>query len=102
FNFDVPHHSDDYVHRIGRTGRAGRTGTAISIVAPIDKKSVAAIEKLIGQSIPWMGAPAAEGEDILIADGGGRSRRNGRGRERGRKEADRRPARGKSGQPVEN
>ncbi|MGY3452788.1 DEAD/DEAH box helicase [Bradyrhizobium sp. USDA 4353] len=52
FNFDVPHHSDDYVHRIGRTGRAGRTGTAISIVAPADQKSVVAIEKLIGQSIP--------------------------------------------------
>jgi superfamily II DNA/RNA helicase len=52
FNFDVPHHADDYVHRIGRTGRAGRTGTAISIVTPLDQKSMAAIEKLIGQSIP--------------------------------------------------
>src|ERR1700745_423757 len=52
FNFDVPHHPDDYVHRVGRTGRAGRSGMAISIVAPIDQKSVAAIEKLIGQSIP--------------------------------------------------
>jgi superfamily II DNA/RNA helicase len=52
FNFDVPHHADDYVHRIGRTGRAGRAGTAISIVAPLDHKSVAAIEKLIGQAIP--------------------------------------------------
>ncbi len=52
FNFDVPHHADDYVHRIGRTGRAGRTGTAISIVAPLDHKSIAAIEKLIGQTIP--------------------------------------------------
>ena len=59
FNFDVPHHSDDYVHRIGRTGRAGRAGTAISIVAPIDKKLVASIEKLIGRSIPWMGKPTA-------------------------------------------
>ena len=52
FNFDVPHHADDYVHRIGRTGRAGRAGTAISIVTPLDHKSMAAIEKLIGQSIP--------------------------------------------------
>jgi superfamily II DNA/RNA helicase len=52
FNFDVPHHADDYVHRIGRTGRAGRAGTAISIVTSLDHKSVAAIEKLIGQSIP--------------------------------------------------
>ena len=52
FNFDVPHHADDYVHRIGRTGRAGRAGTAISIVTPLDQKSIVAIEKLIGQSIP--------------------------------------------------
>ncbi|MGO8911233.1 MAG: DEAD/DEAH box helicase [Bradyrhizobium sp.] len=52
FNFDVPHHADDYVHRIGRTGRAGRTGTAISIVTPLDQKSIVAIEKLIGQGIP--------------------------------------------------
>ncbi|MFX5972631.1 hypothetical protein ABTE98_19935, partial [Acinetobacter baumannii] len=48
----VPHHPDDYVHRIGRTGRAGRTGTAISIVSSLDAKSMAAIEKLIGQQIP--------------------------------------------------
>ena len=58
FNFDVPHHPDDYVHRIGRTGRAGLSGTAITIVAPIDSKAVAAIERLIGQTIPWMGEPA--------------------------------------------
>jgi superfamily II DNA/RNA helicase len=57
FNFDVPHHADDYVHRIGRTGRAGLTGTAITIVSPADSKSVDAIEKLIGQSIAWADAP---------------------------------------------
>ena len=66
FNFDVPHHPDDYVHRIGRTGRAGRLGTAISIVSPADQKSLAAIEKLIGQPIPKMdGAPEAS----VAADG---------------------------------
>ena len=58
FNFDVPHHPDDYVHRIGRTGRAGLTGTAITLVAPIDGKSVTAIEKLMGMPIPQMGEPA--------------------------------------------
>ena len=64
FNFDVPHHPDDYVHRIGRTGRAGKSGTAITIVAPgPDKKAVAAIERLTGQTIPWAGAPAAEASD---------------------------------------
>src|SRR5467141_4037945 len=64
FNFDVPHHADDYVHRIGRTGRAGLTGTAITVVAPSDQKSVAIIEKLIGQTIPWMsGEPRASVDD---------------------------------------
>ena len=58
FNFDVPHHPDDYVHRIGRTGRAGRSGAALTIVAPHEGKAVAAIEKLIGQSIAWSGTPA--------------------------------------------
>jgi superfamily II DNA/RNA helicase len=55
YNFDVPYHPDDYVHRIGRTGRAGRSGTAITIVAGAnDTKAVAAIEKLIGQPIAIM------------------------------------------------
>jgi superfamily II DNA/RNA helicase len=63
FNFDVPHHADDYVHRIGRTGRAGRSGTAITVVSPADKKSVAAIEKLIGQTIGWMSEPPAAAAD---------------------------------------
>jgi superfamily II DNA/RNA helicase len=55
FNFDVPHHPDDYVHRIGRTARAGRSGTAITIVGPQDRKAVAAIEQLTGQTIAWIG-----------------------------------------------
>jgi superfamily II DNA/RNA helicase len=59
YNFDVPMHPDDYVHRIGRTGRAGRTGTAITIVAGTnDAKAVAAIEKLTGSTIPFMNGGA--------------------------------------------
>ncbi|HEX5507976.1 MAG TPA: DEAD/DEAH box helicase [Pseudolabrys sp.] len=54
FNFDVPHHPDDYVHRIGRTGRAGKSGIAVTIVAPIDRRAVDTIERLIGQTIPWI------------------------------------------------
>jgi superfamily II DNA/RNA helicase len=51
FNFDVPSHAEDYVHRIGRTGRAGRSGEAITIATGADRKYIAAIEKLIGQDI---------------------------------------------------
>ncbi len=56
FNFDVPSHAEDYVHRIGRTGRAGRSGTAITLVAPADKKYLDAIEKLIQIKIDWAGS----------------------------------------------
>src|ERR1700730_3562268 len=63
FNFDVPHHPDDYVHRVGRTGRAGKSGVAISIVAPADQKAGVAIEKLPGQSIPWSSAPSQASQD---------------------------------------
>ena len=78
FNFDVPHHADDYVHRIGRTGRAGRAGTAISIVTPLDQKSIAAIEKLIGQTIPRVeGTPSLRRRDGAGGVAGGEA--NGRG-----------------------
>jgi len=93
FNFDVPHHADDYVHRIGRTGRAGRAGTAISIVTSPDQKSLAAIEKLIGQAIP-----VAEGSPEPLPEGTAapheheqRSRENGRKDSRG----GRKPRRGR-------
>ena len=46
-NYDVPHHAEDYVHRIGRTGRAGRTGHSFTLVAPGDDRSLQAIERLI-------------------------------------------------------
>jgi superfamily II DNA/RNA helicase len=59
-NYDVPHHAEDYVHRIGRTGRAGRTGHAITLVAPSDQKALAAIEQLIGEAVRWDGPKAAE------------------------------------------
>jgi superfamily II DNA/RNA helicase len=52
FNFDVPMHAEDYVHRIGRTGRAGLPGRAFTIAAPEDGKYVAAINALIGREIP--------------------------------------------------
>jgi superfamily II DNA/RNA helicase len=52
FNFDVPVGSDDYVHRIGRTGRAGMTGRAWMIATRDESKQLQAIEKLIKKTIP--------------------------------------------------
>src|SRR6185295_3335111 len=54
FNYDVPWHPDDYVHRIGRTGRAGKTGIAISLVTSADAESIADIQKLTGTRIAEM------------------------------------------------
>jgi superfamily II DNA/RNA helicase len=50
FNYDVPHHADDYVHRIGRTGRAGKTGQTFMIVTPADSKGLDKVLKLIGKT----------------------------------------------------
>ncbi|MCA0904830.1 DEAD/DEAH box helicase [Ruegeria marisrubri] len=60
FNFDVPGHPEDYVHRIGRTGRAGREGKAITICSVRDEKALAAIEKLIQKDIPRIDNPVKE------------------------------------------
>ena len=49
FNYDVPHHADDYVHRIGRTGRAGKTGETFMIVTPADARTLDKVLKLIGK-----------------------------------------------------
>jgi ATP-dependent RNA helicase RhlE len=59
FNFDVPGHAEDYVHRIGRTGRAGKSGTALMICIPRDEKNLEDIERLVGNKIPRLENPLA-------------------------------------------
>ncbi|MEK9754986.1 MAG: DEAD/DEAH box helicase, partial [Rhodospirillaceae bacterium] len=93
FNFDVPTHAEDYVHRIGRTGRAGREGRAFTIAMPADTKYLRAIEEIIGKPIPRIDAPAGSDADTGIDDDADeapakRSRR-GRGRDRGERARDR-------------
>ncbi|HXT51413.1 MAG TPA: DEAD/DEAH box helicase [Thermoanaerobaculia bacterium] len=51
-NFDVPHQSDDYIHRVGRTARASLTGHAITFASPEDGKELAAIERAVGKRLP--------------------------------------------------
>ena len=77
FNFDVPHHAEDYVHRIGRTGRAGLEGHAFTIATPEDRAAVEAIEKLTGHPIPPMVVEGLDPVDWAEDDG---RRRRGRGR----------------------
>ncbi|MFN4057986.1 MAG: DEAD/DEAH box helicase [Roseinatronobacter sp.] len=52
FNYDLPSHPEDYVHRIGRTGRAGRSGKAFSLMVGSDQKYLDAIEKLLQKPLP--------------------------------------------------
>ncbi|OGH58853.1 MAG: hypothetical protein A2725_03835 [Candidatus Magasanikbacteria bacterium RIFCSPHIGHO2_01_FULL_33_34] len=56
-NFDLPDNSEDYVHRIGRTGRAGRYGKAISFVTPSEQADIKKIERLIRKSLPILSLP---------------------------------------------
>ncbi|MFD2738614.1 DEAD/DEAH box helicase [Sulfitobacter aestuarii] len=60
FNFDVPSHAEDYVHRIGRTGRAGRDGKAIMICVPRDEKNLADVERLVQRQIPRLDNPLGD------------------------------------------
>jgi superfamily II DNA/RNA helicase len=92
FNFDVPIHSEDYVHRIGRTGRAGREGNAFMMVGKLDDKHFKAIIALIKKDIPWFepsGDAAATvieaADEEVIAEKP--RRRPPRGEGRGRKPA---------------
>jgi superfamily II DNA/RNA helicase len=93
FNFDLPWQSDDYVHRIGRTGRAGKEGTAQSIVTPDELKSFKDIEKIIGEAPVWIGEPPTEDD---FADAGKRRRGRGRGGHPGAQRESGRSDRGRS------
>ena len=75
FNFDVPTHAEDYVHRIGRTGRAGRSGTALTIVTREDTKYIDGIQKLTTEKINWMGGTL---DDIVETEGQSDERRSRR------------------------
>ncbi len=99
FNFDVPIHADDYVHRIGRTGRAGRSGLAYMLASKRDDKYIEAIEKITGQSLSRREMMDIEvREDIRPRRDGDRHGKGGRDRGRGGRDGkhrDRRPPDGK-------
>lgn len=70
FNFDVPSHAEDYVHRIGRTGRAGRDGKAVMICVPKDEKNLADIERLVQREIPRLENPLKSAKEEAAKDSG--------------------------------
>ncbi|MBW8708655.1 MAG: DEAD/DEAH box helicase [Alphaproteobacteria bacterium] len=111
FNFDVPIHADDYVHRVGRTGRAGRSGNAYMLATHRDEKYIDAIEKITGQKLDRREMMDIEVREETRARRDDRGGRGGKGGERGRggkdRHRDRRPPGGKfhdqvaSMEPVE-
>ncbi|HER20542.1 MAG TPA: DEAD/DEAH box helicase [Chromatiales bacterium] len=76
FNFDVPSHAEDYVHRTGRTGRAGRTGHAYTLATPEDGKYIAAIQKLVGRDIPRIDIEDVAGAELQEEEGKSRRRKS--------------------------
>jgi len=104
FNFDLPWQSDDYVHRIGRTGRAGKQGAAVSIVTYDSLNFLSDIEKVTGDTISWVGEAPTEAD---FADakakkkrrsGGGGRRTHGGGRSETSARGGDRKNRGKTGE----
>ncbi len=95
-NYDAPHHSEDYVHRIGRTGRAGKTGQALTIVTRADGRAIAEIEKLIARKIDWEEGgemPPEDETDTHQRHGRRGARAGARDRDKDRPEAAERPGR---------
>ena len=109
FNYDVPGHPEDYVHRIGRTGRAGKEGFSATLVTPEDMRALKVIEKLYLEELVWIdGGPSQQSSEAAPRGRGrGRGRKNARGprnesksqatRSRGRK-----PARSDRSQEADN
>ena len=94
FNFDVPSHAEDYVHRIGRTGRAGRDGTAIMIGVPRDEKNLADVEHLVQREIPRLDNPLGNDQDDSAAEAEteAKPQRSSRSRSRSKAPKDDKPA----------
>jgi superfamily II DNA/RNA helicase len=102
YNYDVPSHAEDYVHRIGRTGRAGRDGKAIMICVLRDEKNLEDVERLVQREIPRLdnplggseakAAPAAEAKTAdapaAKSDDAAKSEKPKRTRTRSRKKPD--------------
>jgi len=96
FNYDVPHHSEDYVHRIGRTGRAGRTGDAIMLVGKLDDKAYKNILNLI--KVEEIEALDVPGIEDFPTERGRKPRKSDKGK-RSQRSSDKKSTRKKSDRP---
>ena len=74
FNYDVPYHPDDYVHRIGRTGRAGKSGEAWMLATSSDEKYIDTIEKNIQRKVPVVESSDISDQSDESADGSAKNK----------------------------
>ena len=77
FNFDVPIHAEDYVHRIGRTGRAGKLGASMTLVTDHDMRTLGEIGKIVNATLEWIGDPPPADAGTKRKRASGRSERSG-------------------------
>jgi ATP-dependent RNA helicase DDX47/RRP3 len=63
-NYDIPTHSKDYIHRVGRTARAGRSGKSLTLVTQYDVELVQRIEQVIGKKLELY--PGCDKDDVLL------------------------------------
>ena len=92
FNFDVPTHAEDYIHRIGRTGRAGRSGRAVTLALPEERRALGAVIRLIDRPMETLSLDGVEADDAPAPSEPAPTRsRRGRGRASAR--AERKPRR---------
>ena len=85
FNFDVPNHAEDYVHRIGRTGRAGKEGKALTITTPDDRKFLTAVYEFIGKTIEEVAPNELDLTDLNVQSGTTEVDNRKKSRSRGKK-----------------
>jgi superfamily II DNA/RNA helicase len=93
FNFDVPIHAEDYVHRIGRCGRAGRDGWAFTLVSPADDKYLSAILELTGDKLEYVAGETKFDEKSSKSRGRSAKKSDG---------AEKKPRAAKSKKPAED
>lgn len=94
FNYDVPSHAEDYVHRIGRTGRAGRSGCTFMIATPYDAKYLEAVRELIKNQIDEIEFDVGQNDEPVVQSRPSNARNDGRTNDRsgkGRPEKSDRP-----------
>lgn len=75
FSYDIPHVTQDFIHRIGRTGRAGKKGLAITLISPLESVALKDVERMLGKALPQENMDGYAPEAMQIQKGARKSER---------------------------